>query len=142
MAKCKCSEEVRELRKQQLYDLAEFENYKKRQAGRVMEAFQEGKGNVIVGLLPIIEAFNRAASTIKDEGMTMLKNNLDEIFKNAGLEEIDANPGNPFNPEIHNAAMMEVVDGKPDGIILEEWQKGYKLDGKIIKYATVKVSGK
>ena len=126
------------------YEKAEFENYKKRERSTLDNAFNEGKTFVIINTLPVLDSLTEALKIIKGDenrqGIEILKRKFESILKGIGLEEIDAKAGVKFDPHIHNSVAVEKVKDKPPGTVLEEWQKGYKLGGKVIRPATVKVS--
>ena len=126
------------------YEKAEFENYKKRERAAVDSAFSDGKAYVAMNVLPVLDNLTEARKLIKGDeniaGLDMLKRKFESVLVGVGLEQIDAKPGVAFNPHVHNSVAVEKVQGKPSGIVLEEWQKGYKLDGKVIRPSTVKVS--
>ena len=127
------------------YQKAELENYKKRHAGAVENAFTDGKAFVIISILPIIDSLTEALKIIttpkEREGIEMLGRKFTGILTDIGVEEIKTEIGAKFDPYVHYAAATEPADGKESGIIVQVWQKGYKLSGKVLRPATVKVSG-
>ena len=74
-------------------------------------------------------------------GLQMLRRKFEGILTTIGLEEIDGSPGVKFDPHIHNSVAVETVQGKESGIVLEQWQKGYRLNGRVVRPSSVKVSG-
>jgi molecular chaperone GrpE len=125
------------------YQKAEFENYKKRTAASVENAFTEGRAYVIVNVLPVMDSLLEAMKVVKNpadrEGIEILRRKFESILESIGLEIIPADPGTKFDPHIHNAVLAEKSNG-PSGLRLEEWQKGYRLSGRVIRPSTVKVS--
>ncbi|MBU3925395.1 nucleotide exchange factor GrpE [Patescibacteria group bacterium] len=130
--------------------MADFQNYKKRQSELFGELVGAANQDLILALLPIFDAFclavNCVPEDIKDtewaKGVAQIKFQLGDLLKSKGLEEIRS-IGEKFNPEFHEA--VEMVDPpaggeKPEGEILEEAQKGYKLNGMVIRTAKVKVA--
>jgi len=126
------------------YEKAEFENYKKRERMTVENSFNEGRIFVLINVLPVLDSLTEALKVIKAkedrEGIEILHRKLESILLSIGLEEIDAKPGVKFDPHIHNSVAVGKADGTASGVILEEWQKGYKLEGRVIRPSTVKVS--
>lgn len=125
---------------------ADFINYKNRQ-DEVMADFRKyAKEGFILEILPVLDSFSEALKHIpgrdKDlnwaKGIVQIKNQLEEILKNNGLEEIKTT-GEKFNPEFHEAVEM-VESDKQSGIIIDEAQKGYTLNGKVIRAAKVRVA--
>jgi len=125
------------------YHKAEFENFKKRNQDAVSNAYRDGKEIAIVQFLPLVDSLHEAYKSVETEndrlGVEILIRKFGQIMVSLGAEEISA-IGQPFDPNIHNAVAVEAVEGKPADIVLEEWQKGYKLNGKMIRPSTVKVS--
>ena len=73
------------------------------------------------------------------EGMTSTLKICKEAFKSAGVEEIDP-LGKTFDPELHEAMAIRQVDGEKPNIVLSVYQKGYLLNGRLIRPARVEVS--
>ncbi|MBU3964827.1 nucleotide exchange factor GrpE [Patescibacteria group bacterium] len=126
--------------------MADFENYKKRQSELFAELVNSASAGLIMEILPIYDTFCMAVKhipeNIKDKdwvkGVVQLKEQLDALLKSRGLKEIKS-IGEKFNPEFHEAIEM-VESEKPESEILEEAQKGYKLNGVVIRTAKVKVA--
>jgi molecular chaperone GrpE len=73
------------------------------------------------------------------DGVEMVMRQLQECLAKLGVEPIAA-VDNPFDPELHNAVMHITDDEKGENIIIEEFQKGYVLKGKVVRYSMVKVA--
>lgn len=129
---------------------ADFVNYKKRQNELFGELVNSASAGLILEILPIYDTFSLAIKHTPDEiknkewvkGIVQLKSQLENLLKDRGVEEIKS-IGEKFNPEFHEA--VEMIDSpageeKPEGEILEEVQKGYKLNGMVIRIAKVKVA--
>ena len=124
---------------------AEFANFKKRNDAARAESFDEGIREAIAALLPTIDNLGRAIDAAKAsdehsallEGVEMTARVLMESLGKLGLEEVPAE-GEAFDPELHNA-VMRADEGEP-GMILEVFQRGYRVKGKIIRYPMVKVA--
>lgn len=130
---------------QQLVRLkADFSNYRKRTKKEKERLDLEARSSLINELLPVIDNFERALKTADAEGefkngIEMIYNQLMEILKQEGLDTIDT-VGEPFDHEYHEA-IMQVEDTEEDsGIIVEEIQKGYVLNDKVVRPAMVKVA--
>jgi len=127
---------------------ADFINYKRRQNELFDELANSAMRELILEILPIYDTFSVAVGHIPDNlkgsewvgGIVQIKTQLESFLRKKGVEEIKS-VGEKFNPEIHEAVEM-VKSDKPEGEIIEEIQKGYKLDGKVIRVAKVKVARK
>ena len=122
---------------------ADFDNYRKRNADLVKRARVDGKTDVILEILPIVDNFERATALITDvsvrEGVEKIAKQFTTALEKLGVKEIEAD-GKPFNPDVHNAVMTEEVEGVEPDMVTAVLQKGYVLDEKVIRYAMVKVS--
>ncbi|MDR2266159.1 MAG: nucleotide exchange factor GrpE [Christensenellaceae bacterium] len=121
---------------------AEFDNYRKRNADSIKTARIEGANEIILGILPIADAIERAGAMITDksalEGVNLIRKQLEALLTKYGVSETGT-VGDVFNPDIHNALMC-VPDPENAGKVIEVLQKGYSRNGKIIRYAMVKVA--
>jgi 8-oxo-dGTP diphosphatase len=123
---------------------ADFENYKKDQVKHQEEFRKYAKMDVIEQILPILDNFEASLEHVpKDEkenkwveGIVYIKKQIEDILKNNNLEEIEVKIGDKFNPEIHEAIGGEGAKQ----IIKKIVQKGYKLNGRIMRAAKVEVS--
>jgi len=125
------------------YQKAEFENYKKRERGSFEASFNEGRAFAIVNILPILDALTDAVKLAKDEnreGLEMLQRKFEGILASFGVTEIDAVVGAKFDPYVHNSVAVGKAEKQLPGTILAVWQKGYKLDGKVLRATSVKVN--
>ena len=128
---------------------AEFDNYKKRLEKEKIEFIKFANSDIILEMLKILDDFERAVEAGKSKhdfdilykGVEMIWNDLKEFLKQKGLKEIEAK-GKPFNPHEHEAMMQEERDDEPEGHVVEELQKGYTLNGRVIRPVKVKVSKK
>lgn len=124
---------------------AEFANYKKRTEAARTEAMDDGVREAIAALLPTIDNFERAIQAARDagecgallDGLEMTQRIMLDTVQKLGMEEVPAE-GQKFDPELHNAVMR--ADEGESGMILEVFQKGYRVRGKIIRYPMVKVA--
>jgi len=124
---------------------AEFENYKKRVDKEKQEFLKYSKAELILKILPTIDTFEIALKSTKDnekfvKGMDMVYAQLMTLLHSEGLKPIES-LGNKFDPFMHEVMLKEKSD-KDEGIILEELQKGYMLNDKVLRHSKVKVSEK
>lgn len=123
--------------------VAEFDNYKKRNANLYKDAVIEGKQDVILKVLTVGDNLERALNMELDEktkeGVSMLLRQFNETMTAQGVTEI--NPvGEKFDPNVAEAVMQaEADEGEEEGFVKAVFQKGYKLGEKIIRYAKVSV---
>ena len=124
-------------------NVAEFDNYKKRNAKLWQDAFNEGIASVVLKILVIGDTLDRAIGLGLDEktqaGIEAIKRKFDETLKSLDIEEV--NPvGEKFDPNIAEA-VMQVEKGEEDEseTVKQVFEKGYKLKDKIIRYAKVSV---
>lgn len=120
---------------------AEYDNFKKRNQDSIKTSFADGKISAIKDMLVIGDSLDRALAVEMDEktkqGVLLIQKQFAETMKAMGVEEF--NPvGEQFSPETAEAiAMVEPVDGETSGIIRTVFKKGYKLNGKMMRYAQV-----
>lgn len=121
---------------------AEFDNYRKRNAEAVKQARAEGVNETILQMLPVLDTVEIAIGMINDEatkaGVELIRKKFAEVFSHYGVEEIEAQ-GAEFDPALHNA-VMQVEDAENAGKVVEVLRKGYRRNGKVIRYAMVKVA--
>ena len=124
---------------------ADFENYKKRVEKENHEVRKYAAKNILVKFLPTLDHFELALKhkESKEEfvkGVELIYAQLVDLLKREGIQHIEAE-GKPFDPHMHEALMAEASE-KPDGEVLEEFQKGYTLNGRVIRPSRVKVAKK
>ncbi len=123
--------------------MADFQNYKKRVEKEKSDIFAFANEKIILDILNVLDNFERAilqgSSDDKFlEGMNMVLKQQNQVLINAGVEEIKSN-GEEFDPNMHNAIMMEESGDIESGKITETLQKGYLLKGKVLRPSMVKV---
>ena len=126
---------------------AEFDNYRKRTARQFEDMSQAGRIHVITQLLDVLDNFQRAleasaGSSNHDslrEGTQLVYKNLYDVLTKEGLEPIEA-VGKPFDPNLHDALMQLESDEHPEGIVVQEMTKGYKLKDRVLRHSKVAVS--
>ncbi|MCI0531848.1 MAG: nucleotide exchange factor GrpE [candidate division Zixibacteria bacterium] len=144
----KARQELKERDDRLLRLAAEFDNYKKRTARDFENIIKNANESLIQELAVILNDFSRALESAREKkdsksfqtGVELIHNQLQELLKKEGLEAIPAK-GEKFDPNLHEAALQMESD-QPEGTILDEVNKGYKLNGKVIKYSQVVVAKK
>jgi molecular chaperone GrpE len=130
---------------------ADFDNYKKRAARERQEATRFANESLLQKLVPMLDNFEMALAAASNPqsntadalktGVTMIQSQLRSALKEAGLEEIDAT-GQPFDPNWHEAVSQQSSADVPEGHVLQQIRKGYKLNDRLIRPATVIVAKK
>jgi molecular chaperone GrpE len=126
---------------------ADFDNYKKRQTGLQWELAKYSGLNLIMQILPVLDNFHAATDHIpadqKDDqwvvGIMYIQKQLEKILEDNGVKEIKTEPGDIFDPKIHEAVHNSNQEGDKDGQhkIAKIALKGYKMEGKVIRAARV-----
>lgn len=132
---------------------ADLENFKKRAARERIEAGQAATAALIQKILPVLDHFEMAQTATQtaeappggiaslQAGVAMIQQQLKNALAESGLEEIDAS-GKPFDPTWHEAvSQMETAD-VPEGHVVQQLRKGYKLRDRLLRPATVIVAKK
>ena len=123
---------------------AEYDNYRRRSQKEREALYADVKAETVTALLPVYDNLARAlALGSTDEaflkGIQMTMNQLEEIFTKLGVAAITA-VGEPFDPEKHNAVRHIDDESVGENIIVEEFQKGFTLGDKVIRFAMVVVA--
>ncbi len=138
---------IAEMTDKYLRALAEFDNFRKR-VGKDKEDFVKyTRGDTARVILPVLDNLDRAvhATTVTDnveqlkKGIELVIKQFEEALKELGVKEVEAK--GIFNPDFHQVMHKEMSD-RPEGEILEVYQKGYMVDDKVIRPAMVKVAYK
>ena len=135
-----------ELNDKYLRLFSEFDNFRKRTAKEKLDLTVTASENVIKEILPVLDDFERALQNMEKngneadlQGVTLIFNKLKDTLKKKGLEEIEA-MGAEFNTDEHEAlTMIPAPEEDKKGKVLDVIQKGYKLNGKVIRFARVVV---
>ena len=136
-----------ELKDQMLRRQAELENFRKRLIRDKEEAVQYANESLIRDILGFLDNMDRALAAAKNggdinaliEGFEMTQNQLlSTLDKNWGLKGIDS-VGQEFDPSLHEACMMTVDENLDKETVLEEFQKGYTLHGRVVRPSKVKI---
>jgi len=139
--------ELSELKDQYLRKAAEFENFRKRLQREKQDAIEFANQSLLLDLIPVIDDFERAIKSSEaardydalHEGISMIEKRLVSQLENKwGLVRYES-AGEPFDPNKHEAIMMEQSETVQEPIVGEDLIKGYKLKDRIIRTAKVKV---
>ncbi|XP_007029907.2 PREDICTED: protein GrpE isoform X1 [Theobroma cacao] len=127
---------------------ADFDNFRKRTERERLSLVTNAQGEVLENLLPVLDNFDRAKAQIKveTEEEEKINNSYQSIYKqfmeilgSLGVEPVET-VGNPFDPMLHEAIMREDSTEFEEGIILQEFRKGFKLGDRLLRPSMVKVS--
>jgi molecular chaperone GrpE len=140
--------QIEELKSQQLYKVAEFDNFRKRVMQEKADLIKNGGAKVITTLLPIIDDLERAQQNMDKyedveavkEGVSLIIDKFFKLMAQEGLKKMDV-VGQPFDSDLHEAIAM--VPGQPDdqkGKVMDCMMAGYTLNDKVIRYAKVAVA--
>ena len=126
---------------------AEFENYRKRAARENADYKDFAVSEAARSLLPVIDNFSLALknASAKPEdlrkGVELIHKQLQDVLQKLNVERITAE-GEPFDPRVHEAIEMVESDAAPDQHVLEELQPGYRIKGRLLRPAMVRVAKK
>jgi molecular chaperone GrpE len=132
---------------------ADLENFKKRAARERIEAALYANVALLLKLLPVLDHFEMAQATTPNAevpqsgiaslqaGIAMIQQQLKGVLAETGLEEIDAG-GKPFDPMLHEAVSQLETDDAPEGQVVQQIRKGYKLRDRLLRPAAVVVAKK
>lgn len=138
-----------EYRQQMARAQAELENVRKRSEREIEKAYKFGAEQLLVDLLPVLDSLTRGleGSSSQDaiaksmrHGMQLTLNLLEKTLEKHGIEVINPAKGESFNPQLHEAiSMQENLDTPPNSVI-EVLQKGYQLNGRVLRPARLVVA--
>ena len=139
-------ETLKKEKKEYLFLMAEFDNFRKRTLREKSEILRNGAESAMKGLLPIIDDFERGLDAIKDtdnaeavkEGMVLIYNKFLKYLEQNGVKPMEST-GADFNDELHEAVAL--VPGAPEqkNKVIDTLQKGYMLNDKVLRHAKVAV---
>jgi len=123
---------------------ADFINYKRGEAQRLESIISSANQQLIRDLLNVLDSFDLAIEALEKEkkaekGMYLIRTQLEDILKKFGLERVVVSVGMPFDPALHEAVAVVKSEQKSDTVV-EEVERGYKLEGKLLRPARVKVA--
>ena len=139
------NKELEELKEKNLRILAEFENFKKRTNQNVSDSYNRNLEKIIVSFLPVMDDLDRILDNqdadnfkLLIDSIDMVKNKVLNIFEKYDVDSFDS-LGSLFDTDLHEAIMMQESKEK-ENIIINEFEKGYKINNKIIRHSKVIVS--
>ncbi len=136
------------LRSQYMRIAADFDNFRKRQARDNDDLRLQIACNTLSEILPVVDNFDRARQQLNpqhEEAQNLhrsyqgLYKQLVEVFKQLGVSPMRVE-GEPFDPTLHEAVLREPSEQHPEDVVIEELQRGYQLNGRVLRHALVKVS--
>ncbi len=140
-------EKVDELNDRVMRQMAEFDNFRKRTEKEKAQMFEQGQGNVLEKLLPVIDNFERGLAAVPEEekdgafadGMNKIYKQLMKQMEDLGVTPIEA-VGKEFDPNLHNAVMQVQTDEYESGVVAQELQKGYMFHDTVLRHSMVGVT--
>lgn len=126
---------------------ADFENYKKRAAREKEEAIKYANSTLLERLIPIVDNFDLGLEAARGEGekspvfsgMSMVLKQLIDFLTDQGLQPIDAT-GQKFDPNLHEAIAHEPSEEIPEGVVIRQTRRGYRLKDRLLRPSSVVVS--
>ena len=136
------------LRSQYMRIAADFDNFRKRQSRDQDEMRLQITCTTLSEILPVVDNFDRARQQLNpqsEEAQSLhrsyqgLYKQLVDVFKQLGVAPMRVE-GEPFDPNLHEAVLRQPSQEHPEDVVIEELQRGYQLQGKVLRHALVKVS--
>ena len=128
---------------------ADFDNFKKRATREKQDAIKYANESLLQKLIPILDNFDMALSAAQNAqsdgsqslqtGINMIFQQLKALLAESGVEEVDA-AGKPFDPNLHEAVSQKETTEVPEGHVVQQLRKGYKLKDRLLRPATVIVA--
>ncbi len=138
-------ENVEKEKKEYLFLMAEFDNFRKRTIKEKAEIIRNASESVLKGLLPIVDDFERglahntSSSQADIDGMELIYKKLVRFLEQNGVKEIESN-GVAFDPDFHEAiALVPTEDENLKGKVIDTQTKGYTINDKVLRFAKVAV---
>jgi molecular chaperone GrpE len=139
--------DIERFRDHALRTQADFDNFRKRAAREKDEATKYANASFLERLIPILDNFelglNAARGSAADSpilaGMDMVAKQLNDFLTSSGVEPVNAE-GQPFDPNVHEAVGQEESAVVPEGVVIRQLRKGFKLRDRLLRPATVMVS--
>ena len=116
---------------------ADFENFRKQVEAQKTQVKQIEKLATVLRFLPLLDDVDRAISTYPEQ-LAPLGKSIEKLKKELMLEKINSEPGTDFNPDLHEAVMVEDGEGETE-VIAETLRTGYLYDSQVVRAAMVKV---
>ncbi len=138
--------EIAELKDKYVRLYAEFDNFRKRSEKEKLQNFDFGAREVIEKLLPVVDNFERALGTVKEEetedaftkGVRGIYKQIQKLLEDLDVKAIPAE-GEKFDPNLHNAVMTDTDSDAEEDTITQDLQKGYTFRGQVVRHSMVKV---
>ena len=136
------------LQSQYMRIAADFDNFRKRQSRDQDDIRQQLVCSTLSEILPVVDNFERARQQLNPEGEEAqalhrsyqgLYKQLVDVLKQQGVARMEV-VGQLFDPTLHEAVLREESTEQPEDVVIEELQRGYHLNGKVLRHALVKVS--
>jgi molecular chaperone GrpE len=132
---------------QALRAAADLENFRKRMIREKEEAIRFANAGLLEKLLPILDNFELGLEAARGDasakgivdGFSMIHRLLGDFLQSSGLQPIDA-VGQPFDPKQHEALGHETDSAQPDGVVLRQLRRGYRLAGRLVRPSSVIVN--
>lgn len=142
-------EEIKKLKEAFLYHQADFENFKRLKEKEKQDAFLYGNEKLLQEILPVVDNLERALDHVDQsqdvksiqEGVQLTLNELMKIFDRNGVKVVES-LGKPFDPNFHEAYLQQETDDSEPGTVVAEFQKGYILNGRLVRPSRVSVAKK
>lgn len=138
-------DQLADAKEQLLRTAAEYANYRARSAKEKEQTYSNAKGAVIAEILPVIDNLERAIAQEQEDydalkkGVEMTMNQLSAVLEKFGVTAF-GEPGDEFDPNYHNAVMHVDDDTLGENVITDVFQKGYKINEKVVRPAMVKTA--
>ena len=139
----KLKAEIKERDDKYLRMAAEYENFRRRSREEREATYEAAMADTVAELLPVIDNLERAANyddgeKVK-EGLGMTLKAVSSVFSSMGIEAVGL-AGESFDPNLHNAVMHVEDESLGEGVIVEVFERGYKKNKKVIRFAMVKTA--
>lgn len=144
----KLNENLEKEKKEYLFLMAEFDNFRKRTLKEKSEIVKNAAESALKGMLPILDDFERGLKATENasdasgirEGMELIYNKFVKYLEQNGVKAMDTEAGKDFDTELHEAiSIVPTGDEAQKGKILDTVQKGYTINGKVLRHAKVVV---
>ena len=144
LAQAQADEYLDDLRRER----AAFQNYKRRQENERIELRQMAVAGLVLQILPIVDDFERALRAVPEEqsdqpwieGIKLIQRKLLTTLESVGVLPVEAEPGQPFDPFVHEAVSYEEHEGHQESEIIAVVDKGYMLGQRTLRPARVRVA--
>lgn len=140
-------EKIEELQDRLKRQMAEFDNFRKRTEKEKSSMYEIGAKDIIEKILPVLDNFERGLAAMPEEekgssfaeGVAMIYKQFVKTLEDAGVEAIEAQ-GQTFDPNLHNAVMHIDDENLGENVVAQEFQKGYKYRGTVVRHSMVQVA--